>query len=574
MERFIDVLRIPCRRFDRDNLPWDLLSVYKKGEPTYPHHIIAKELGRKFPLVFTTNFDVLIERAYEQKTGYKIKGTVPSKISGDTRLIKVHGCITAPDSLIVTTAGITRELDPGSVQAIYSAMEERPTLFLGYGGWDDDIRKALKNPDFVPQEIFWFARTLDDVRRNKFLLELGENRNVVFISGDLFLFLEKVFGSFVLEPRPDIYTDHVRSVMADAAINNYFADHVFLYLYDSLDLRDLVAPLFEDIDNDYRSTGKKPPVLYRVNNRSVYARYLRTANRFGKAEKAYKTLLKEDIEYLKEIEGTGEYKKVESDYYLHKEDRAENVGMMMNVLKLPVRILVEKLKILFYFYYYAEAIRELNECYVYRESNANAGALSRIILRINDIKIRRFMHFEDNLFRFLERVPIIKPTLIARRLIAINDIREGYERGLAIAESRNDRQTSSHFYRKLLQVYLYKYKVLNNLNKDSAAKASREEEKEVKSYIRRALEYFNLTARRSAVGYTASIAARYLMYLGEYEKAWYPIFLAYTCPQEPVTKDDIKKTERILRKKIVEPDMPDEEKKFDHLFNLVLGYFE
>ncbi|WJP99235.1 SIR2 family protein [Geobacillus stearothermophilus] len=111
-----------------------------------------KKMLIKTQIILTTNYDTLIEDAYNSISSYGIKTYIGQKgffeqTIGYAELYKLHGCATEPRSLIITEDDY-KQFDKNSVlisAKIISQLLHSPIVFLGYSLTDQNIRKIIKD---------------------------------------------------------------------------------------------------------------------------------------------------------------------------------------------------------------------------------------------------------------------------------------------------------------------------------------------------------------------------------------------------------------------------------------------
>ncbi|HEY0394472.1 MAG TPA: SIR2 family protein [Candidatus Elarobacter sp.] len=117
-------------------------------QPTRAHEVLASGLG--LSKVYTTNFDDLFEfgcRACGRRPAVIIDAaTFASAPPDDFWIIKLHGDLNAPGSIVLAATDFERYLDerPEMVNALAHDFLTRTVLFVGYGFGDPDIQKILR----------------------------------------------------------------------------------------------------------------------------------------------------------------------------------------------------------------------------------------------------------------------------------------------------------------------------------------------------------------------------------------------------------------------------------------------
>lgn len=140
------------------------ISPYKKEIANYFSELSIKEemeeeykklaiFLKKIKMIFTTNYDNLIENTLIlNNPNYKFKKYVGQKgffsnSSGWSELLKIHGCITEPGSIVISSKDY-EEFDSKSVlisAKLISALITNPIIFLGYSLTDLNVRKIIKD---------------------------------------------------------------------------------------------------------------------------------------------------------------------------------------------------------------------------------------------------------------------------------------------------------------------------------------------------------------------------------------------------------------------------------------------
>ncbi|MDR2007641.1 MAG: SIR2 family protein [Alphaproteobacteria bacterium] len=143
---------------------FSLLDFFKYGEPNTIHTIIAKMTNKSWvDEIYTTNFDLLIEKALQQeKVEYEkyYKEEHFSNISNPNKkqLFKVHGTIDNQDSIRTTLEKITQESlfkeRKGIIQHLYASGNHDVVLIMGYSFSDRfDISNYIAEIDITKQVI-------------------------------------------------------------------------------------------------------------------------------------------------------------------------------------------------------------------------------------------------------------------------------------------------------------------------------------------------------------------------------------------------------------------------------------
>lgn len=122
----------------------ELLGEYKIKKEMGEELSIFKELREKMITVITTNFDKFLEETIFTNH----KKIIGQEIFTDTELgalLKIHGCVDSPDSMILTDEDYKRFEDKSKIlyAKIISLFADNPVIFMGYGINDENIRRLL-----------------------------------------------------------------------------------------------------------------------------------------------------------------------------------------------------------------------------------------------------------------------------------------------------------------------------------------------------------------------------------------------------------------------------------------------
>lgn len=215
----IDAISAFCHEFSRAKLIEQMRAILHvdKAQPG-PAHLAFADLP--FDIVVTTNFDFLLERAYDikRKPYYPIveeDQLSVGNVSQGTRILKIHGDLNHPSRLIVTEDDYDTFLEKYPLICTYLAnlLISRTPLFIGY---------SLEDPDFRQMWQIIGAR-LGNLRRNAYTFAVGvrsvdisryERRGVKVISlgedvaayGDILRKLFEELREYWLNKIPEIST--------------------------------------------------------------------------------------------------------------------------------------------------------------------------------------------------------------------------------------------------------------------------------------------------------------------------------------------------------------------------------
>ena len=121
-----------------------------------------------FKVIFTVNFDELIEKALNQEIGQKeynilcqtdeFKSSTPTMYPKKPLLLKLHGTYKFESTLTVSWEDV-RKLSPEKANFLSYYAANYPIIFVGYGGHDPDIRSVLRQSSMKSRKrrIFWVS---------------------------------------------------------------------------------------------------------------------------------------------------------------------------------------------------------------------------------------------------------------------------------------------------------------------------------------------------------------------------------------------------------------------------------
>ncbi|MBN1549958.1 SIR2 family protein [bacterium] len=151
-----------------------LLQPYKHIAPNKNHEILAY-LGELGCSLITTNFDANVEEVLRNRgTSTAAIASINDcrkfdKFSNRVRLLKLHGCINSPNTIVCSYSDLTRRgrspsptgLSIPRYSALMKALENRMCFVLGYSGSDKlDIIPALKA--LPGKQIVWIQHSSEE----------------------------------------------------------------------------------------------------------------------------------------------------------------------------------------------------------------------------------------------------------------------------------------------------------------------------------------------------------------------------------------------------------------------------
>lgn len=163
-------------------------------EPTELQQLLARY---PFDIVFTTNFDQLMEqalRAQARQVSLVVEDSQVGRIRTDDRvtLVKMHGCVSAPDTIVVARDDYETyaQRRPAIVTYLQSLLATRTFLFVGFGLTDPNFRAIYSTVQHVlgAYRRFAFATMLERghnphlwrywYRKRLILIPLQDSENV------------------------------------------------------------------------------------------------------------------------------------------------------------------------------------------------------------------------------------------------------------------------------------------------------------------------------------------------------------------------------------------------------------
>lgn len=142
------------------------------------HPIEAHKVLVNLPVqrIFTTNFDQLLEKAIENECGYACSPVMEDKDlaylnTKQKQVIKIHGGLNAPESIIVTTDDYNDFMvkKPAIAGLLKAELQIRTVLFLGYSFSDYNLQMIASQA----------GREIGRLKRNFFILQFGPSRPVI-----------------------------------------------------------------------------------------------------------------------------------------------------------------------------------------------------------------------------------------------------------------------------------------------------------------------------------------------------------------------------------------------------------
>lgn len=106
-------------------------------------------LCEKLPCIITTNYDCLIEYLFKNKYQTYIRQSdyFYKSISPNAEIYKIHGCITDPNSIVITENDYTNFTNKSflTIAKLLNILSTYPIIFIGYSLADRNIIKILES---------------------------------------------------------------------------------------------------------------------------------------------------------------------------------------------------------------------------------------------------------------------------------------------------------------------------------------------------------------------------------------------------------------------------------------------
>jgi len=142
-----------------------------------------KAFLNKTQIIITTNYDTLIEDSINSESPDGIKKYIGQKgffepTLGWAELYKIHGCVTDPQSIVITKTDYDR-FSKNSIlisAKIISLLINSPIIFMGYSLTDGNVRKILRDfsSSLTKEEIKQMASKIIIIEREPDLSEIKE----------------------------------------------------------------------------------------------------------------------------------------------------------------------------------------------------------------------------------------------------------------------------------------------------------------------------------------------------------------------------------------------------------------
>lgn len=158
---------LECREEGSEHFALEPILAFGVAVPNANHLALAQLLSSKrVRAIFTTNFDTLIEQAYQMvqeetnKNELTVFRTLDEFSSTDglpRGLYKLHGCVTVPSTIITSLNDVGRRAVQQKYEVLKTALKQYNVLFIGYRGADLDIFSVIASSPC--RNIIWNTRT-------------------------------------------------------------------------------------------------------------------------------------------------------------------------------------------------------------------------------------------------------------------------------------------------------------------------------------------------------------------------------------------------------------------------------
>jgi tetratricopeptide (TPR) repeat protein len=139
-----------------------LTSILGNGQPNITHYIAANLL-KKNGVIWTTNYDTLIEQAAKLSPADSTKIAFDQRIDNsfkdeNIRLIKPHGTLPVPDTWAFRSQDVLRQAPFYVKDRLLNDIKKHYMIFLGYSASDLDLRPILQHAIEDVGIGLWFCR--------------------------------------------------------------------------------------------------------------------------------------------------------------------------------------------------------------------------------------------------------------------------------------------------------------------------------------------------------------------------------------------------------------------------------
>ncbi len=207
------------RRFSRNKLVEQVREAVDEGKKPSPALRALSELN--FPLVITTNFDKLLERALYacgkdprklvySRDGQRQTQDYPDPTAGRPFVFKIHGDIDEPESIVITDEDYIDFVLRMSDRDVFHPVPETfrynfkrwSTLFVGYSLLDYNLRLLFKTLRWKVDQANIPDSYSVDLYPDPLILDVWQNerRYIKFIAQDVWTFVPKLYEQVTGKP--------------------------------------------------------------------------------------------------------------------------------------------------------------------------------------------------------------------------------------------------------------------------------------------------------------------------------------------------------------------------------------
>lgn len=221
---------------------------YAKYDPVNEEIILLRQLGkRSLSGVITTNYDTLLESIFPEYAVYVGQEELLfNNISGIGEIYKIHGSITKPDSMVLTSLDYT-EFEENAAYLIAKLLTiflEYPVVFMGYSLSDRNIRNIFETIskcltqeklDQLKDRLI-FVEYSETEQISEFSMQFSNGKSVRMnkISTTDFSKIYKVIGETKSKYNPVILR-HLRRDIYEMASNIQTPDNIVAVGFENLD---------------------------------------------------------------------------------------------------------------------------------------------------------------------------------------------------------------------------------------------------------------------------------------------------------------------------------------------------
>ena len=221
---------------------------YAKYDPVNEEIILLRQLGkRSLSGVITTNYDTLLESIFPEYAVYVGQEELLfNNISGIGEIYKIHGSITKPDSMVLTSLDYT-EFEENAAYLIAKLLTiflEYPVVFMGYSLSDRNIRNIFETIskcltqeklDQLKDRLI-FVEYSETEQISEFSMQFSNGKSVRMnkISTTDFSKMYKVIGETKSKYNP-VVLRHLRRDIYEMASNIQTPDNIVAVGFENLD---------------------------------------------------------------------------------------------------------------------------------------------------------------------------------------------------------------------------------------------------------------------------------------------------------------------------------------------------